>query len=162
MAVSNRSRASANRRRGTPPQTVDATDLLLLPDDRPVGQALALPTRPVATAWLLDVVTVDEDGRIGLGDAVAVHEWGVGVDLVLKRKDAWLHVDEAPRRHQGEVVRLDERKRLSVPLVWRRIQGLATGSRVCIATGSIVGEPAVIITPVATLAAAVEAMAPFV
>ncbi|MGI8810224.1 MAG: hypothetical protein ACR2KK_20735 [Acidimicrobiales bacterium] len=107
-------------------------------------------------------MTLDEDGRIGLGDAVAVHEWGVGVDLVLKREDAWLLVAEAPRRHQGEVIRLDDRKRLPVQLVWRRIQGLATGGRMCIATGVIVGEPAVIITPVGTLAGAVEAMAPFV
>jgi hypothetical protein len=70
--------------------------------------------------WLSDIVALDEDGRIGLGDAVFLHEWDARSDLVIDLGGTWLRVTEAPRRHRTPSVRLDAKHRFLAPLPWTR------------------------------------------
>ena len=127
---------------------------MLVADDRPVAQALALPAQPSAGSgdWLIDIVGLDEDGRVALSDAAFEFAWDGEVALVLDEHGSWLKVTEAPRRHRGESAHLGGRNRLAVPLLWRRLQGLSVGSRLCVRTGLLDGEPAVTINPVRAIA----------
>lgn len=151
VAVSNRSRLAAARIRRTD-TSASQSPVRVATEERPLGELLALPSRPSAVGleWLHDIVAIDADGRVRLGDATASHGWNDSLPLAVSNEECRLVVEPA---RSGRGISLDVRGRLTLPLQWRRLHGLTYGARVVVSTSA--SSARVVIAPIGVIDAVV-------